>query len=355
MTVVVDFVPFATGGGANVEDQADYIADTQTSLGWTNGTTADSAKCNKAWRQACFMAAVLATFISTATGASVLDDGDLPGKVTLLQASVRQRIAGNTTWYVSPSGNDSTGNGSAGSPWLTIGHAYSVIAAQYDGNGFTGTISCANGTYTSGINAAFGLVGFVALLIEGSGGSTNCTLSVTNGSCFIINQATTIQLQGMLLEATGTGGGQGFAIATAHGGYVQIMSDINFGACATGHLNSEAGGTIQVSGNYKITGGVSGGTGSHLNAVDSGSYIFFDTGVTATLTGTPVFATAFANTNRLGEIFCPHTYVTWSGAASGPRYFVDANAVINTNGGGATYLPGSTSGSLGSNGAPVYI
>jgi hypothetical protein len=50
-----------------------------------------------------------------------------------------------STWYVSTSGNDTTGNGSSLNPYKTIQKAVSVAGA-YD------TIQCAAGTYTSGAN-----------------------------------------------------------------------------------------------------------------------------------------------------------------------------------------------------------
>jgi len=70
---------------------------------------------------------------------------------------------------------------------------------------------------------------------------------------------------------------------------------------------------------------------------------------TRTLTGTPAFATAFANSTTLGELF--FTNITYSGAATGTRYAVAASALINTNGGGANYFPGNAAGG----GAGTYL
>lgn len=78
-----DFKPFATGAGANVMSQADYLALAALLTGFQSGK-ASSAQVNKALRQATFIASALAQFVSDKSGADVLDDGDLAGFVTKL-------------------------------------------------------------------------------------------------------------------------------------------------------------------------------------------------------------------------------------------------------------------------------
>jgi len=87
-----DFLPFATGGGANVESQAAYAADPTTGTGFQTGV-AISEKLNKVWRQAAFMAAVTANMIFTTLGVDVLDNGDLAGKTTLFINTIKAIIA----------------------------------------------------------------------------------------------------------------------------------------------------------------------------------------------------------------------------------------------------------------------
>ncbi|MCA7959523.1 hypothetical protein LGM14_18660 [Burkholderia multivorans] len=69
-----DFLPFATGPGANVVDQATYGALTALTTGFQSGT-AQSAQLNKVWRQSSIMSAVLAKFIVNQTGQPAIDDG----------------------------------------------------------------------------------------------------------------------------------------------------------------------------------------------------------------------------------------------------------------------------------------
>ncbi|CAN0620567.1 conserved protein of unknown function [Burkholderia multivorans] len=74
MTVENDFLPFATGAGANVIDQPTYAASAALVGGFQAGT-AQSAQLNKVWRQSSIMAAVLAQFIVAQTGHAAIDDG----------------------------------------------------------------------------------------------------------------------------------------------------------------------------------------------------------------------------------------------------------------------------------------
>src|SRR5271166_1511990 len=69
-----DFIPFATGGGANVESQSAYLIDPQVPIGQQPGV-AKSALNNKALRQGTYIAACLAQYLANITGNNVLDDG----------------------------------------------------------------------------------------------------------------------------------------------------------------------------------------------------------------------------------------------------------------------------------------
>lgn len=80
-----DFKPFAAGPGANVTPQADWENLPALLSGFMSGK-ASSAQMNKAFRQASFIAAALAQFVSEKTDQDVLDDGDLPGFVEKLTA-----------------------------------------------------------------------------------------------------------------------------------------------------------------------------------------------------------------------------------------------------------------------------
>ncbi|WP_186150929.1 gp53-like domain-containing protein [Burkholderia gladioli] len=76
-----DFLPFAVDPGANVLSQASYEALSAVSQGYQSGT-AQSAACNKTWRQGSLIASVIAQFIVAQTNQPAIDDGTT---ATLLQ------------------------------------------------------------------------------------------------------------------------------------------------------------------------------------------------------------------------------------------------------------------------------
>ncbi|WP_423782222.1 hypothetical protein [Escherichia coli] len=78
-----DFKAFATDRNANVMSQEEWEALPALLSGFTAGK-ASSAQVNKVIRQASFIAAALAQFVSNKTQRDVLDNGDLPGFVELL-------------------------------------------------------------------------------------------------------------------------------------------------------------------------------------------------------------------------------------------------------------------------------
>ncbi|EMF6930127.1 tail fiber protein [Escherichia coli] len=78
-----DFKAFATYRNANVMSQEEWEALPALLSGFTAGK-ASSAQVNKVIRQASFIAAALAQFVSDKTQRDVLDNGDLPGFVELL-------------------------------------------------------------------------------------------------------------------------------------------------------------------------------------------------------------------------------------------------------------------------------
>ncbi|MFG1429164.1 hypothetical protein [Roseixanthobacter glucoisosaccharinicivorans] len=95
-----DFLPFATGVGANVMSQADYVALGSRSAGFVAGT-AFSAPFNKAMRQASVAAAMIAQFGLDMTSADMLDDGDVSTILDIYKAAIRSQrlnyfVAGGT-------------------------------------------------------------------------------------------------------------------------------------------------------------------------------------------------------------------------------------------------------------------
>lgn len=85
-------LPFAQGGGANVQDDATFAADSALPTGNTAGV-ARSAFMNKLWRQSAAMAAGLAQFLAD-NGATDITDALAPATISSLLASASKSVAG---------------------------------------------------------------------------------------------------------------------------------------------------------------------------------------------------------------------------------------------------------------------
>jgi hypothetical protein len=242
---------------------------------------------------------------------------------------------------VSTTGNDSTGNGTSGLPWLTIQHAANYVADTIDLAGYNATIQLADGTYSAGLALTQPLVGGGApnLVINGNSTTPSNVLISTTGNCF---------------QATGTGAGftvqnlemtssTSHCLISQYGATIFGGAGLIFGAATSGfHATSNSDGQISLTANYTIIGGAL----AHIYCQINASFNL-NAGITVTLTGTPNFSQAFVFAQN-GSILAQG--VTYSGAATGVYYLVTLNGVINTNGGGPTYFPGSSAGSASTGG-----
>lgn len=66
------------------------------------------------------------------------------------------------------------------------------------------------------------------------------------------------------------------------------------------------------------------------------------------MTGSPAWSNVFLNVTSGGIVSAGG--ITFTGAATGKRYDVSLNGVINTFGGGANFFPGNSAGSASSGG-----
>jgi hypothetical protein len=359
-----DFVSWAESAGNNCMPLATYQASPQQAVGVVVGE-ADPTLYNRAQRQSAHVATAIATFLYD-NGQNALDDGNVPEFVTnfgaaliaFLQSSttgIRIPLTANGNVYVNPAtGSDSTGNGTSGSPWATVTHAYNVVASTYDLRGlYTMTINVAAASAFVATQTLSGQVtgatGPAAVIVSfGSG----CTISATNSSAiFASNSAqftlTTPTGTAVVLSATGTSGTEGTGVsASGNGTSVAIGVGVNFGACAVAGMSPSNGAIIYCLNSYTI----SGGGEQHVYAAEAGQVLYNQMNpITVTTSGTPAFSTAFAFVTVLG--IAQFTGATFSGSgATGPRYSVTGNGVINTDGGAASFLPGSTSGSTATGG-----
>jgi hypothetical protein len=81
----------------------------------------------------------------------VTADDDIPNKKYVddsIPGGGLTVISSNTTYYIATDGNDTTGDGSSGTPWLTIAKTVDYLKDKWVNNDVTVTIQAANGTYS---------------------------------------------------------------------------------------------------------------------------------------------------------------------------------------------------------------
>jgi len=253
----------------------------------------------------------------------------------------RELLAADRTYYVDPTnGSDSNDGLSSGAgAFATPQHALDVVLGTLDLGGYDVDIQLADDTYTGGIVMASAQVGAGLISIKGNASTpANVDWHVTNNNIvYLSGAAARLHVQDVKLRTT-TGGS---CLVTFAPGALLTFSNLEFGACAANHISATGLSTIQCTGNYTISGN------ANVHALSTNARLLV-TGVTVTLTGTPAFSSAYAYAQSLG--YCQLNGCTFTGSATGTRYVAYTNSVIQTFGGGATYLPGDSAGTTGSGG-----
>jgi hypothetical protein len=274
------------------------------------------------------------------------DEDDLTQLEQAIRRLFRTRLLADTTFYVAPTGNDNN-PGTSGSPWKTLAKAASYIQTQLDLNGFTVTVSVANGTYTD----PFVLSGFVPgqldltkVVVQGNTSTpTSCFVNCSTVAPFGAANGAAFTVRGFQVSGTSVTAQNGSGIYAASGATI-AYSNMAFNSCAFAHVFAENGGYC-VAGTGLV---INSNAPSHIFAKNGG--IVSITGRAHTITGGPTFSGAFAQA-EWGVIEA--ATATFSGSASGPRYYSNMNGVIKTAGGGANFFPGSTTGSVNAGGQYV--
>lgn len=269
---------------------------------------------------------------------------DVETSLQELGANVREKLSAARTYYVRTDGSDSNDGltNSSGGAFATIQKAYDTIQAL-DTNGKTTTIKFGNaGTYTGGLSITSPWVGGGQIVIEGDTATPSNILWNVTGNCITTSGVLPAKLavKGVKFQSS--------SVAINHSaiGTIDLQGNIEFGACTTAHMaTDQAGANIIITGNYTINGNST----RHLSAIRN-SVISYSGTITVTLSGTPAFSTAFAIAHTCASMYIINSSVTFSGSATGTRYNISANGVIQTFGGGATYLPGDVAGTTATGG-----
>jgi hypothetical protein len=272
----------------------------------------------------------------------------LPNKLASLRIPVD---SGTLNFYVSNVGSDSNPGTNPEFPLATINRALAICAVLYDLTGITIVINLANGLYLpTTIDGAF--VNCAVQIIGNTANPDAVTINGANSDCILASNGSNVFVDGITLTATGNEQSYynvGTGIIAVTDASVIIGANMVFGAVSSSHIECWTGAAISVKSpgpnegdGYKITGGAG---IAHAYAAPGGYISFADSPIL--IVGNPTFGGAFCVGND-GIVAC--YAATFTGTAIGSRYDIQANGVIDTNGGGANFLPGNSAGSSSSGG-----
>lgn len=270
------------------------------------------------------------------------------GQMSALAQSTSLRTplpAGTTTFYVSTTGNDTTGNGSSGAPWATGQHAVNMIQDGYDFDGDAiALVQFADGTYGNSIilnGPLVGANGTASLVLAGNSGAPTNVFFSTTGPCVAAENGGQMTVQNVKVQSSASD------CLVANTLAALAYSGITFGTAGTfsAHVTATLNAVALQNGNCLITGGAS----THFHA-DVTSTVILQNGGTDTVTGTPAFTNAFAYATHNGCIDVGNGGYSITGAATGNRYSAMALGMIDTNVGGANFFPGSIAGTTATGG-----
>jgi hypothetical protein len=251
----------------------------------------------------------------------------------------REQVTAPRIYYVRKDGsNDNDGlTDTAAGAFLTIGKAVQVVGNLDLGTHLV-TIQVGDGTWNEQVAVNAPWVGGPGSNVVFRGNLANPAACVIDSSaaCFLVqNPGARADVNGFKLIS---GGGNG-CIVVQNGGYMRLNGDMIFGTAVSSHIY--VNGMSQINAflaSYRIEGGAA----RHLRSSGMSRVLIGGAGTTITLTGTPAFSGAFITCDNMASV--ETNSVAFSGSATGSRYYVAQNSVINVLGSGASYLPGSTNG-----------
>lgn len=239
--------------------------------------------------------------------------------------------------FVNGTNSTTCGLASGAAACKTVQVAYNNLVLNYDTAGQTVTISF-NNNDTVGLSIQTSWVGGGPVTIQGPGGSPP-SIGITATGTAVLNSAplpAQLTLKDFKITSSGGNAVWNFAQGTIN------INNINFGTVTNQHLQSSgSGSTISCIGPYTI----SGNAAMHWLGAATG---LINCNVAITLTGMPAFSLAFAEALVSGVVQVPGA--TFSGSATGVRYVINLNSIINTTSGNPNFLPGNSPGTISSGG-----
>jgi hypothetical protein len=261
------------------------------------------------------------------------------GRVSFPSGGARELLTANRTYYVRTDGNDSNNglSNTSGGAFLTIQKAWNVVLTL-DLAGFTVTIQLADGAYTAGLSISAPALGGTVILNGNSSTPTNVVISTAN--CVALNEpGTAITLQNLRLTSTNAG-----ISVLSPGALVTLGPGLSFaGTAAQAHMDIRQGKILAVGNNFTIAGG------GNCWVLAQQYGVFESANLNITFSGTPAWTGAGI---AIGGGIVSLWNTTMSGAATGKRYDVNSNGVLNSFGAGtsSTFFPGNSNGIVSSGG-----
>jgi len=250
-------------------------------------------------------------------------------------AGGRTTLVGATTYYVRTDGSDSN-NGLAntsGGAFLTITKALAVAGAL-DCGPYQLTISVQAGTFTAALDLPV-VLGSLVPILTGVGATTIISTGASN--CITSSAGAKWQVNSMKLTNTSAVA----CIQVSNGSAVNFDS-LDFGSATTAHMYALSGSFITATGNYAVSGGAA------YHILNNGYVVVQQR--TITYSNSPAFFSANFYCSNLGYLGAFGMTFTNGGTVTGKRYEVNANGVMYTNAGGASYFPGNSAGSAATGG-----
>ena len=253
------------------------------------------------------------------------------GRVTVGVSGWREMLTAPRSYFVDQVlGDDTAGGLTAGTgAFATLARAVAAVEG-IDSGGHDITIQLADGTYTSSVAVAFkmALVGGGRLILQGNVSDPDLVTVEALEEVLIIG-AGDVSVRGLRLQnASATAAA---VTVTAQGALT--LDQVSFGP-AGGHIDIN-GGVLRLEGGYSIDDGAT----YHMRLADGGR--FDGNAQTVTLNGVTDFTDAFV---VCGDVSLARIAgQSFVGAATGKRYAVSANAVIQS---GGVVLPGDVAGTV---------
>lgn len=262
-------------------------------------------------------------------------------------------LTSNALWYVNGTTGDDTNYdgtlathtaGTAHGPFKTLQRASNEVL-KYNMNGYDQVIYVADGTYASVVLNPQNGAGTVHL-VGNDAAPQNCIVTATAANTHAIFQNGGIwTVRGFRVSATGSGTCDGFA---NNYGHTQLMN-MRFGPCVRGHITAGWNGTVILTAGptpsmFTIEAGAT--AQAHMLLSFASNIAIDPYNIPNLQILGAVNLAQFCWAAQLGVIQVIYTALTGKAFVHGQQYYATGNSIITAIGGGASYFPGDSAGTL---------